>query len=159
MGDRKLISMVEFTINNSENALTSKTIEEHQVDVTRRFFQNFKYADFLSQNPNLGMFVPAIQKEDGSWEVLEEPASYADQCLGNVDSPITATLQYGKQYQEALSNVIFEGLHILSECKYYWDFSRTPDNCDVLRVFKTGTLEESVDRIILTESKAKELNL
>ena len=60
------------------------------------------FANFLSQQPNIGMFVPAVL-EDGEWKILSEPKDF--RYLKEVDI-------YFNQYQTALDNVIFEGFEL-----------------------------------------------
>ncbi len=64
------------------------------------YFDYFKkrdiFDDFLSQQPNIGMFVPAVF-EDGDWKILEAP------------NRSTHTNEECDQYQTVLNNVIFEG--------------------------------------------------
>ena len=56
----------------------------------------FNYANFISQQLNIGMFVPAVFK-DGEWVVLEEP------------NRSTHTNEYCLEYQKAKDNVLFDG--------------------------------------------------
>ena len=57
------------------------------------------FANFLSQQPNIGMFVPAVF-EDGEWRILEAP------------NRSTHTNEECDQYATALDNVIFEGFEV-----------------------------------------------
>jgi hypothetical protein len=58
------------------------------------------FANFLSQQPNIGMFVPAVF-EDGEWRILE-------QC----DEVCACECDKIKEYRTALDNVIFEGFEV-----------------------------------------------
>ena len=62
-----------------------------------------KHEELLSQQPNIGMFVPAVC-EDGVWRVLEEP----NPNLYNSE-------EYIEQYQQAQSKVIFKGWELESD--------------------------------------------
>jgi len=67
-------------------------------------FQVRKYAQLLSQPPNIGMFVPAVC-EDGVWMVLEEPEQY----LGALEFAIGEDFEEAYKYQQAQAKVIFGG--------------------------------------------------
>ena len=81
---KTLKSMREFCLANSDK----NSIE-------------YKEAVFQSQQPNIGMFVPAVCN-NGVWRVLEEPTVDAYMQPKEMDK------QYAP-YQQAKSKVIFEG--------------------------------------------------
>ena len=88
MDKLKLPSMVEYVKMQSPN-----------LPFVTRFVNCDNFANFLSQQPNIGMVVPAVF-EDGEWRVLSEPKDF--RYFKEVDI-------YFNQYQTALDNVIFEG--------------------------------------------------
>lgn len=84
----KLIPMVDFVLEAHEACVSST-------------FDNYRYAKFLKQPINIGMFIPC--DEDGN--VLEEPDSVG---VGN-------QFYYERaldQYQQAKERVLFEGFEI-----------------------------------------------
>jgi hypothetical protein len=91
---------------NEENSRTKPMREVFN------YLENF--ANFFSQQPNIGMFVPAVF-EDGEWRVLEEPKPIHTYGLEPLD------YEYNDdevlQYKTAIDNVIFEG--------FYNDFNTT----------------------------------
>jgi len=90
----KLVSMIDFVFNMRQNK--SK-------DNIRRFWSCEKYANFLNQPLNIGMFVPAIEV-GGKWEVLEMPTP-------NISDSGNWNFQAREnQYQQAKDRVLFEGL-------------------------------------------------
>jgi hypothetical protein len=96
MNKIKLPSMVEYVKKQNPN-----------LPFVTRFVNCENYADFLSQQPNIGMFVTAVF-EDGDWRMLNKPIRPWQ------DSIIEEGLHqmYKKdleQYQTALDKVIFEG--------------------------------------------------
>jgi len=69
------------------------------------------YANFLSQELEIWMFVPAVFK-DGKWVVLEKPKNY-DVWLGlHESSGSTIGFTEHEEYRTALSKVIFEGFEL-----------------------------------------------
>ncbi len=67
------------------------------------------FADFLKKSLNLGMFIPA-KLVDGVWVVLEEPI---DNTCKNCDHKEAFDICcHFEEYQQAKSNVIFEGFEI-----------------------------------------------
>jgi hypothetical protein len=67
-------------------------------------FEVRKHAQLLSQQPKIGMFVPAVC-ENGVWSVLEEPTVDAYMQPKEMDK------QYAP-YQQAKSKVIFKGWEV-----------------------------------------------
>ena len=83
--------------------ILDKTMTEYVKDTYERITDPckseqsmFNYANFISQHLNVGMFVPAVFK-DNEWVVLEEP------------NRSTHTNEYCLEYQKAKDNVLFEG--------------------------------------------------
>jgi hypothetical protein len=101
---KTLKSMVQFVLDEKENFKKEfKPLNEKPYD----FLVNvIKYAELLSQQPNIGMFVPAVF-EDGAWIVLEEPDSSNYTHNGNFDDDFYY-LDLDK-YQQAKSKVLFKG--------------------------------------------------
>ena len=99
MNKIKLPSMVEY-VKNFKNS--SKSMGES-------YWFCDKFANFLSQQPNIGMFVPAVF-EDGEWRVLSKPKEYLEWCKwGDFTKYGKSITPKCKEYHEALDNVIFEG--------------------------------------------------
>ena len=73
-----------------------------------------KYANFISQKPELWMFVPC--DEDGN--VLEEPENYKEWLL---DTPYDFLYKYEHclQYQQAQSKVLFKGWEYKNNALWY----------------------------------------
>ena len=77
------------------------------------YFDYFKKRDifdnFLSQQPNIGMFVPAVF-EDGEWRVLSKPIfDFNNEYDGEKRREFAIAL---KEFETALDNVIFEGFEL-----------------------------------------------
>jgi hypothetical protein len=89
MNKIKLPSMVECLEIQQENSLQSATDFKKYA---------LKFANFLSQEPNIGMVVAAVF-EDGEWRVLRTPIEH---------NP----MYWSKEYTTALDNVIFEGFEV-----------------------------------------------
>jgi len=100
--------MVEYVIENDKDAVKDKDLLN--TDWVKQFEIQYRkicrFANFLSQQPNISMFVPAVE-ENGEWRILEKPNSdnythgiHFDDDYYNIDL---------NQYQTALDNVIFEG--------------------------------------------------
>lgn len=105
MNKIKLPSMVEFVrlLLNEENSRTKPMREV--------FNYLEKFANFLSQQPNISMFVPAVL-ENGEWRILEEPEMvYTQYGFDNCPEPAYDDEEC-KQYQTALDNVMFEGFEV-----------------------------------------------
>jgi hypothetical protein len=70
------------------------------------------HALLLCQQPNIGMFVPAVC-ENGVWRVLEEPT------VDSYMQPKEMDKQYAS-YQQAKSKVIFKGFYLVGN-GFEWD--------------------------------------
>lgn len=110
-----------------------------------------KFSDFLSQKPNISMFIPAVF-ENEEWKILEDPTPHG---------MITKYSEKVKQYQTALDNVIFEGFvkcnrNELVNCLYNEDLDLHLD-----ANFKhEKTIEDLTPyNITLTQKIAKEFGL
>ena len=116
---RKLVSMVEFVIENYNNERAS---------ISWRAWIN-NYAKFLQKPLTLGMFVPT--DEDGN--VLEEHADYPDFKNGNHGGITDESYELCDQYEQAKERVLFEGFTYVdgqildcNECECYMlDYPRT----------------------------------
>ena len=101
MNKIKLPSMVEYVKMQSPN-----------LPFVTRFVNCDNFANFLSQQPNIGMVVAAVF-EDGEWRVLTEPNASQEKYnnYNIVQTIFNDKLYYEdlKNYQTALDNVIFEG--------------------------------------------------
>jgi hypothetical protein len=109
MNKIKLPSMVEYVFEIGVPGTTDKQFTDSVMI----------FANFLSQQPNIGMFVPAVE-ENGEWKKLEEPNHYKE-WKSELDRGFEHAYEnlIMKQYQTALDNVIFEG--------FEWN---TADWCD-----------------------------
>jgi hypothetical protein len=68
--------------------------------------KNLKFSNFLSQEPNIGMVVAAVE-EDGVWRVLSKPIfDFNNEYDGEKRREFAIAL---KEFETALDNVIFEG--------------------------------------------------
>ena len=101
MNKIKLPSMVEYVKKQNPN-----------LPFVTRFVNCENYADFLSQQPNIGMFVTAVF-EDGEWRILTEPKEYFEWCKwGDFTKYGKSITPKCKEYHEALNNVIFDGWYL-----------------------------------------------
>ena len=105
----KLVSMIDFV--QWIKFEPPKTDEDHSNHFGYKFGMVCKYANFLNQPLNLGMFVPAIEV-DGKWEVLEEPKNFEATMKGNYFTSSKSELFLLQQYQKAKENVLFEGFEL-----------------------------------------------
>ena len=93
----KLVSMIDFVLSKSENIPLVEYNEVNEIFVD----STIKYANFLNQPLNLGMFVPAIEV-GGKWEVFTDPNNGYDFDSYNLAEAL-------EQYQQAKDRVLFEG--------------------------------------------------
>jgi hypothetical protein len=101
MNKIKLPSMVECLEIQQENSLQSATDFKKYA---------LKFANFLSQQPNIGMFVPAVF-ENGKWRILNKPITPWQDSI--IEEGLHQMYKKDlKQYQTALDNVIFEGFEL-----------------------------------------------
>jgi len=142
----KLPSMVEYT---------KKAYSAFKLDNDSALYKIVDFANFLSQQPNISMFVPSVL-ENGEWRILTEPKDY--HCfIKGIGGHIDVTFQEYKQYQTALDNVIFE------ECGLMDDLAlQFPDGtlfCNIEELHKY-TIQDLLDyNLTLTPKIAKELGL
>jgi hypothetical protein len=108
---KTLQSMVQFVKEQKEN---------NTIDLAQRFINSFDHALLLSQQPNIGMFVPAVC-ENGVWRVFENLSSQEFRTKNNLDYYIDdwkpKHKDYCIQYQQAKSKVIFKGWDINFQTK------------------------------------------
>jgi hypothetical protein len=98
MNKIKLPSMVEYVKMQSPN-----------LPFVTRFVNCDNFANFLSQEPNIGMVVAAVF-ENREWRVLTEPKEYFEWCKwGDFTKHGKSITPKCKEYHTALDNVIFEG--------------------------------------------------
>jgi hypothetical protein len=95
MNKIKLPSMVEYVFEIGVPGTTDKQFTDSVM----------LFANFLSQQPNIGMFVPAVF-ENGELIVLEEPIA---RCLDYKNLTTDEFILLQEEYHTALDNVIFEG--------------------------------------------------
>jgi hypothetical protein len=155
MNKIKLPSMVEYI-----NILDVSTNTETDTQTLDRIIG---HKDFLTQQPNISMFVPAVE-ENGEWRVLEEPKNWKQWLRKETNVSYDLDLIKYERYQNAIDNVIFEGFVVkdgLSIC----------DEHSILHVFWNyegkwklsqgiNTLEDLTKyNLTLTPKFAKELGL
>ena len=99
MNKIKLPSMVEYVKLKSYFGMEIQSLRHQIQNRANRFADCKNFANFLSQQPNIGMFVPAVE-ENGEWRILEAP------------NRSTHTNEECDQYATALDNVIFEGFEL-----------------------------------------------
>jgi len=121
MKDNKLISMVEFVLENQKNRTEDWRHKEgyHSECNTAMLVNVYNYANFLKQPLTLGMFVPC-----DLGNVLEEP---------NCPSQYMGKQSYADRYKKAKERVLFEF---------------ETDNMDVIRWMSTCTSMEELLRVI-----------
>jgi len=149
MNKIKLPSMVEYVL---QLKLDYGTVFSEMV---------FKFAIFLSQQPNISMFVPAVE-ENGKWRILSEP-NFEDSKDSNLHS------LKSREYQTALDNVIFEGFEVIKPSDKCYILINEESDCQFIlnldytikdRVYQAKTLEQLIPyNLTLTPKYAKELGL
>lgn len=101
---------------------TLKSMREFCLANSNKNSIEYKEAVFQSQQPNIGMFVPAVF-EDGVWRVLEEPIDCDGiKCELNGCMTDICTGIYKTEYQQAQSKVIFKGFNLVGDG---FDFDKT----------------------------------
>jgi hypothetical protein len=153
MNKIKLPSSIEYG-NIMKNKVIAKEIYK-----TDYFFMRNKFDDILFQQPNISMFIPAVE-ENGEWRILEKPKQY----LGALEFAVGKDYEEALQYQTALDNVIFEGFEVkdgLSICDehsilhVFWNYEGKWKLSQDIR-----TLEDLTKyNLTLTPKLAKELGL
>jgi hypothetical protein len=147
MNKIKLPSMVEYVVRQRDN---------DRIDLAQRFINSFEFANFLSQQPNIGMFVPAVF-EDGEWRVLSKPKGTNVSTSSFFEMQTDYLLE--NQYQTALDNVIFEGCEyndkeLFLDGNLFWVF------LNELKFEEGLTIEQLTSHnLTLTPKFAKELGL
>ena len=150
MNKIKLPSMAEY-VKLTERKRLKLFITETKL---LGYDKNLKFANLLSQQPNVGMFVPAVF-EDGEWKVLTEPIEY-DCFIKGIGGHIDVTFQEYKQYQTALDNVIFDGFEYYAQVKYWQNGHIRFDE----EFLENKTIEDLIPySLTLTPKFAKELGL
>jgi hypothetical protein len=106
MNKIKLPSMVEY-VKLMEHKRLKTFITETKV---LGYDKNLKFANFLSQEPNVGMVVAAVF-EDGEWRILTKPIRPWQDSI--IEEGLHQMYKEDlHQYQTALDNVIFEGFEV-----------------------------------------------
>ena len=155
MEKKYLKSMVESVkeqkqILKFEPLPTNEKLLDFAINVIKR-------EELISQQPNIGMFVPAVC-ENGVWRVLEEP-KHLDYKQKNQFNELVFISEHHKnrycdeyeQYQQAQSKVIFKGFEIVNKnfCQFITDgkcYAFYKEDNDKLQQWKTEihTLEDLV---------------
>jgi hypothetical protein len=149
----KLPSMVEYVKLQKENLKDYSLLS-----LSRKFELCDNFSNFLSQQPNIGMFVPAVE-ENGEWRVLSEPKTPHTFGSENADLYLKKWKSEKEQYQTALDNVIFEGCEysdkeLFLDGNLFWVF------LNKLNFEKGLTIEQlTPHNLTLTPKFAKELGL
>jgi hypothetical protein len=140
---KTLKSMVEFVLDENN----TKTLNPN--DLAQKYINCLNHALLLSQQPNIGMFVPAVCK-NGVWRVLEEPELTDKNGKAYYQTESEYNL-FNKEYQQAKSNVIFKGFEIVNKnfCQFITDgkcYAFYKEDNDKLQQWKTEihTLEDLV---------------
>jgi len=155
----KLPSMVEY-VKMYETKIKKYEFHHYYGEILDIANLILKFAYFLSQQPNISMFVPAVF-ENGEWKILTEPkdeqlckycpieenkrhaSSFSIGCEGSRCE--VAYENYQDQYQTAIDNVIFEGFEV--------DYDNIVRDNNIRIWFKTK------DEIYVNNSKNKIENL
>lgn len=98
--NKSLIPMVEYVLQTDEYGVKIRLIEDI-----------FKYANFLSQPPTLGMFVTVGK----NGEVLVEPREYEEWLYLNENDAVNYSVAVSEkclEYKQAQSAVVFEGFEL-----------------------------------------------
>ncbi len=145
MNKIKLPSMVEYVFEIGVPGTTDKQFTDSVMI----------FANFLSQQPNIGMFVPAVF-EDGEWRVLSEPKTPHTFASENADLYLKKWKSEKEQYQTALDNVIFEGFEYYAQVEYWQNGHIRFDE----EFLENKTIEDLIPySLTLTPKFAKELGL
>ena len=106
----KLPSMVEYVKLKSYFGMEIQSLRHQIQNRANRFADCKNFANFLSQQPNIGMFVPAVFG-DGEWMILTKPISpWQDSIIEEGLHQMHKEDLY--QYATALDNVIFKGFEV-----------------------------------------------
>ena len=176
MKEMKLISMTAFVLTTCRDKQTNSYLQDLEYAFEDLVIIE-NYAKFLSQPLNIGMFVPTIQKEDGSWEVLEEPKQY----VGALEFGYGEDYEKALQFQQAKSKVLFEGFEVekteyngcfslfvkstdLGFDKLYFDTFHNKEGGFVRRrglsvEGMVGTINPKIGKITLTEYAQRQIGL
>jgi hypothetical protein len=102
MNKIKLPSMVEYL------DLIELKLKNAKIDTEYQLLSNvLRVKDFVKQQPNISMFVPAVF-EDGGWRILTKPIRPWQDSI--IEEGLHQMYKEDlHQYQTALDNVIFEG--------------------------------------------------
>ena len=131
--------------------------------------RNLDFANKITQTPQLNWFVPTIQKEDGSWEVLEEPNpnnpkydTYYERDICELNQALFDEDCY--KYQTARKNVLFDLKNIKSIEHYDSNIQITIDlngSVSIIVINATNTIEQinNIHKLPLTESGEIHFNL
>ena len=123
----------------------------------------YAYNNFLSQELNLGMFVPCVEVK-GKLVVLEEPIdpcknnTYCiDFCQGKCQEDYNEDI---KEYQEAKERCLFKGVGFTKRSTYFIIYdSDYPEHKIWLSWNKSKTIEDIIEKVELTEKVKKQYGL
>jgi hypothetical protein len=141
----KLPSMVEYVFEIGVPGTTDKQFTDSVM----------LFANFLSQQPNTGMFLPAVE-ENGEWRVLSKPIfDFNNEYDGEKRREFAIAL---KEFETALDNVMFEGC-VAKKVEDYYLISN--DSGYVWASWnESKTIEDLIPySLTLTPKFAKELGL
>ena len=141
----KLISCTDYVVYQREKGIN---------DNTRRFLACEKYVKFLKRPLELGMFIPT-DKEGNVLEDVKLP------LMAYEEISISIRNKY-EQYQEAKQRVLFEGItsveltpNSLLSSNRIIIFRKDEDPLRFDKI--SGTIEQLVNRVTLTEEAIKQL--
>lgn len=105
----KLTPMTDFVLEQSK-LKKPKELANYEFNALKLKRQE-NYANFLKQELNIGMFIPA-KKVNGEWVILEEPIDLTEENFEELNPKII-------EFEEAAENVLFEGFELKG--KYLWN--------------------------------------
>lgn len=152
MENRKLISMCAY-IDRLEKRIGLTSLSAQAEVARQNWFMSRDYKDFLKQELNIGMFVPAVKVGD-KWEVLVDPRTEDDIIIDKIGN--CRLLKKGEiEYQAAKQNVVFEG-GLINGNELWMDAQKIATNAFGEWVFK-GDLIEDLTGQTLTETQFNKL--
>jgi len=162
MKDNKLISMVEFVLENQKNRTEDWRHKEgyHSECNTAMLVNVYNYANFLKQPLTLGMFVPC----DLEGNVLKHPDTYKESEMYCTHEGLDI---YREKYQQAKERVLFEGFEMTQNpfpCQDFYTIESSTFSIQYhskdnhLNTFTFKTIEDLIDRdLTLTPNALKQI--
>lgn len=88
-----------------------------QAERSKRYRKIDKFINYLDQEPNISMFVPAVKYGD-KWVVLDKPNEMTYKDIDGFRNE-RFWIEDNQQYQQAEENVLFSGFEIV-ECNTFY---------------------------------------